>query len=334
MADFPRGGPLLAVNGLAVSFQRHRDAPVSRALRGVDLAVAAGEIHGLVGESGCGKTVTSTAVMGLLPVPPARVEAGTIVFEGRDLLALSAEERRRVRGRRIAMVFQEPARYLNPSLQVGEQITEMLGLHLGMGDADAERRAAELAGLVGLGGARRALAAYPHELSGGMKQRAMIAMAISCNPRLLIADEPTTALDVTLQLQILRLIVRLRETFRMGILFISHDLRLVRTIADRVTVMYAGRAVESGPAAGLYRDALHPYTRLLLASIPSAQKRGTRLRVIPGRVPDAQAIPPGCSFHPRCPIAEDRCRAEQPGSREHAPGHAAACHFVGKPWPD
>jgi oligopeptide transport system ATP-binding protein len=328
------GQPLLDIRGLAVSFQRDRDAPVSRALRGVDLSVTSSEIHGLVGESGCGKTVTSTAVMGLLPAPPARIEAGSIVFDGRDLLGLSSEERRKVRGRQVAMVFQEPARYLNPSLRVGGQITEMLRLHLGMSRPEATARAEELAGLVGLGGARRVLRAYPHELSGGMKQRAMIAIAISCNPRLLIADEPTTALDVTLQMQILRLIVRLRETFRMGILFISHDLRLVRTVADRVTVMYAGRAVETGPSNELYRGALHPYTRLLLASIPAAQKRGTRLRVIPGRVPDAQAIPPGCAFHPRCPIAEDRCRTEMPANREHAPGRAAACHCVGKPWPD
>jgi oligopeptide/dipeptide ABC transporter ATP-binding protein len=317
-----------------VSFQRDRDGPVSRALRGVDLTVNESEIHGLVGESGCGKTVTSTAIIGLLPEPPARIEAGTIVFEGRNLLVLSAEERRKVRGRKIAMVFQEPARYLNPSFRVGAQITEMLGLHMGMSRREAGQRAAELAGLVGLGGTRRALQAYPHELSGGMKQRAMIAMAISCNPRLLIADEPTTALDVTLQLQILRLIGRLRETFRMGILFISHDLRLVRTVADRVTVMYAGRVVEAASALSIYREALHPYTRLLLASIPAAQKRGTRLRVIPGRVPDAQAIPAGCAFHPRCPLAEDRCRTEMPESLEHERGHAAACHFVGKPWPD
>jgi oligopeptide transport system ATP-binding protein len=326
--------PLLAVRELAVSFQRDRGGPVSRALRGVDLGVEESEIHGLVGESGCGKTVTSTAIMGLLPEPPARIDGGSIVFDGRDLLGLSAEERRKVRGREIAMVFQEPARYLNPSFRVGSQITETLGLHLGMGRKEAEARAAELAGLVGLGGTRRVLRAYPHELSGGMKQRAMIAMAISCNPRLLIADEPTTALDVTLQLQILRLIVRLRETFRMGILFISHDLRLVRTVADRVTVMYAGRVVETAPALAIYREALHPYTRLLIASIPAAQKRGTRLRVIPGRVPDAQAIPAGCAFHPRCPLAEDRCRTEIPESRTHAPGHSAACHCVGKPWPD
>ena len=328
------GEPLLDVRGLAVSFQRDRNAPVSRALRGVDLSVASSEIHGLVGESGCGKTITSTAVMGLLPAPPAHIEGGSIVFEGRDLLGLSPEERRKVRGRQVAMVFQEPARYLNPSLRVGGQITEMLRLHLGMSRREAAARAEDLAGLVGLGDARRVLRAYPHELSGGMKQRAMIAIAISCNPHLLIADEPTTALDVTLQMQILRLIVRLRETFRMGILFISHDLRLVRTVADRVTVMYAGRAVETASADGLYREALHPYTRLLLASIPAAQKRGTRLRVIPGRVPDAQAVPAGCAFHPRCPIAEERCRTEMPECHEHATGHAAACHFVGKSWPD
>jgi oligopeptide/dipeptide ABC transporter ATP-binding protein len=198
----------------------------------------------------------------------------------------------------------------------------------------AHARAEELAGLVGLGGKRRVLASYPHELSGGMKQRAMIAMAISCNPSLLIADEPTTALDVTLQLQILRLILRLRESFGMGILFISHDLRLVKIVADTVSVIYAGRIVESAPRDELFRAQLHPYTRLLLQSIPSAQKHGTRLRVIPGRVPDAQSVPPGCAFHPRCPIAEEVCSRVVPESREHAPGHAAACHFVEKAWPD
>jgi oligopeptide transport system ATP-binding protein len=327
---------LLDVRGLEVSFDGRSGTP-ARALRGIDLAVAAGEIRGLVGESGSGKTVTSTCVMGLLPCPPARIGPGEILFKGRDLLLLSAEERRRVRGREIAMVFQEPARYLNPSFKIGTQITEMLGLHLGMGRAQAFARAEELASLVGLGGKRKVLASYPHELSGGMKQRAMIAMAISCNPALLIADEPTTALDVTLQLQILRLILRLRETFGMGILFISHDLRLVRIVADSVSVIYAGRIIESAAREELFRSPLHPYTRLLLQSIPSAQKRGTRLRVIPGRVPDAQAVPEGCAFHPRCPLAEDVCRREMPESRDYggaAGAHDASCHLVGKKWPD
>jgi oligopeptide transport system ATP-binding protein len=324
---------LLAVRNLAVSFGGRGEKP-ARALRGIDLDLAQGEIRGLVGESGSGKTVTSTSIMGLLPTPPARIEAGQILFRGRDLLSFSAEERRRVRGRQIAMVFQEPSRYLNPSFRIGTQITEMLAVHLGMDRQQARSRAEELAGFVGLGGVRRVLASYPHELSGGMKQRAMIAMAISCNPALLIADEPTTALDVTLQLQILRLVLRLRESIGMGILFISHDLRLVRIVADTVSVIYAGKIVESAPRETLYTAPLHPYTRLLLQSIPAAEKRGSRLRAIPGRVPDAQAVPGGCAFHPRCPLAEERCRREMPESVEHAAGHAASCFFVGKPWPD
>ncbi len=224
------------------------------------------------------------------------------------------------------MVFQEPSRYLNPAFRIGEQIGEMLRYHRGMDGRQASARAAELADLVGLGGGRRVLAAYPHELSGGMKQRAMIAMAISCEPSLLIADEPTTALDVTLQVQILKLLLKLREVLHMAILFVSHDLRLVRAIADRVSVMYAGRVVESGPAAALYDAPLHPYTRLLLQSIPSAQRRGTPLRVIPGRVPDARDIPSGCAFHPRCPLAADRCRKEDP--LQEAADHSVACHFA------
>jgi oligopeptide transport system ATP-binding protein len=332
MAGTP-GGALLDVRGLEVSFDGRSGMP-ARALRGIDLTVSAGEIRGLVGESGSGKTVTSTCIMGLLPTPPARIEAGEVLFKGRNLLGLSTEERRRVRGREIAMVFQEPSRYLNPAFKIVTQITEVLRLHLGMDRKAAEARAEELARLVGLGGKRRVLASYPHELSGGMKQRAMIAMAISCNPALLIADEPTTALDVTLQLQILRLILRLRESFGMGILFISHDLRLVKIVADTVSVIYAGRIVESAPRDELFRAPLHPYTHLLLQSIPSAQKHGSRLRVIPGRVPDAQSVPPGCAFHPRCPLAEQVCGEVMPESSEHAPGHGAACHFVGKKWPD
>jgi oligopeptide/dipeptide ABC transporter ATP-binding protein len=327
---------MLDVRGLTVSFHRpaRRGGAGARVLRGVSLSVSPSEVLGLVGESGCGKTVTSLSIMGLLAMPPGRVDAGSIIFRGRDLLSLGAEERRKVRGREIAMVFQEPSRYLNPVFTVGEQIAEMLRLHLSMDRAAASARAAELARLVGLTDARKALAAFPHELSGGMKQRAMIAMAVSCGPALLIADEPTTALDVTLQTQIIRLLLALRDTLRMGMLFISHDLRLVRTVADRVSVMYAGRVVETAPREALYGRPLHPYTRMLLQSIPSAGRRGTRLRVIPGRVPDPLEVPEGCSFHPRCPIAAERCRREEPPSVEHERGHAAACHFAGTKWPD
>jgi oligopeptide/dipeptide ABC transporter ATP-binding protein len=327
--------PLLDVRGLGLSFTTGRSggAPVP-VLRGVDLRVGQSEIHALVGESGCGKTVTCTAVLGLIPSPPARVASGTAHFKGRNLLTLGTEERRRVRGREIAMVFQEPSRYLNPAFTVGEQIGEVLRLHLGMDRRQARSRAAELAALVGLGDPRRILPAYPHELSGGMKQRAMIAMAVSCGPSLLIADEPTTALDMTLQLQIIRLLADLRESLAMAVLFISHDLRLVRTMADRVSVMYAGRVVESGPCEAVYGEPLHPYTRLLMQSIPTAQRRGERLRVIPGRVPDPRDMPAGCAFHPRCPLAAETCRREDPAQAEHRPAHGASCHFAGEPWRD
>ncbi len=321
---------LLSINNLGVSFTH--GAMKAQALRGIDLSLYAREIHGLVGESGSGKTVTSTCVMRLLPSPPGEITSGSIAFKGRDLLALPEHEMRKVRGREIAMVFQEPSKYLNPAFRIGEQITEMLILHLGLDKKSARAKAIELLGLVGLGKDGRVLDSYPHELSGGMKQRAMIAMAICCNPELLIADEPTTALDVTLQLQILRLIGKLRDRLGMGILFISHDLGVVKEVADRVSVIYAGRIVETADKARLFANPLHPYTRLLIMSVPDARKRGTRLATIPGRVPDADKTPEGCAFHPRCPIAEERCAHETPLLTEYETGHAAACHCVGKPW--
>ncbi len=320
------GEALLEVQDLAVRFGE------AQAARGVDLALAAGEIHGLVGESGSGKTVTATCILGLLPVPPARIERGRILYRGTDLLGLPEAERRRIRGRRIAMVFQEPARCLNPALKVREQITEMLTLHLGLEPAAALERARELVERVGLADSRRVLACYPHELSGGMKQRVMIAMAVSCDPSVLIADEPTTALDVTLQRQILRLILALRDRCGLGVLFISHDLGVVHEIADRVSVIYAGRIVECAPRERLFGGPLHPYTRLLLQSIPDARRRGTRLRAIPGRVPDAAHLPAGCAFHPRCPLATEPCARQVPPAVEQAPGHTAACLRIGAPW--
>jgi oligopeptide/dipeptide ABC transporter ATP-binding protein len=304
----------------------------AQALRGINLSLYKKEIHGLVGESGSGKTVTSTCVMRLLPSPPGEITSGSIAFKGTNLIALPENEMRKVRGREIAMVFQEPGKYLNPAFRIGEQITEMLILHLGMDKKAARAKATELLGLVGLGKDGRVLDSYPHELSGGMKQRAMIAMAICCNPELLIADEPTTALDVTLQLQILRLIAKLRDKLGMGILFISHDLGVVKEVADRVSVIYAGRIVETADKTRLFANPLHPYTRLLIMSVPDARKRGTRLATIPGRVPDADKTPEGCAFHPRCPIAEERCAHETPALAEYETGHAAACHFVGKSW--
>ncbi len=335
-----RSETLLQINDLDVTFEQSRgdlQVETAHALRGIDLTLGRGEVHSLVGESGSGKTITSTCVIGLLPMPPGKINHGQLLFKGRDLLKLSEAERRKVRGREIAMIFQEPAKYLNPALKVGEQITEMVILHLGMDKIEAGERALDLLEVVGLERSKRILKSYAHELSGGMKQRVMIAMAISCNPLLLIADEPTTALDATLQLQILKLILKLKNQLSMSVLFISHDLGVVYNISDRISVIYAGKIVESGSREDVFSRPLHPYTRLLFLSIPEAGKRGSRLRAIPGSVPDAEHIPSGCAFHPRCPIAEDICRTEIPRSRNNGQGgahHTAACHLIGKKWPD
>jgi oligopeptide/dipeptide ABC transporter ATP-binding protein len=323
---------LLHIRNLDVSFQQR--AGIAHALRGVDLNLKSGETHALVGESGSGKTVASMSVMGLLATPPCQVNGGEIIFQGKNLLSLSENQRRRLRGKDIGMIFQEPGKYLNPAYKIGEQISETLILHFAMTRNTAVEQALEFLNLVGLGKSKRVLNSYPHELSGGMKQRAMIAMAVACHPALLIADEPTTALDVTLQLQILSLIRSLREKFSMGILFISHDLGVVKEIADKISVIYAGKIVESATQQQLFTNPIHPYTNLLLLSIPDAAKRGTRLRVIPGMVPDAENIPEGCSFHPRCPLAEEKCRREIPPTIDYGDGHSAACFFIGKKWID
>jgi len=292
-----RADSTLEIRDLNVSFiQGEKEA---NALRGISLSLKRSEVHSLVGESGSGKTVTSTCVMGLLSTPPARINAGEIILGDQDLLLLEEKDRREIRGKDIAMVFQEPARYLNPTLKVGDQITEMLILHLGMEKTEAVERALEILDLVGLKGGKRILDSYPHELSGGMKQRIMIAIAISCNPSFLIADEPTTALDVTLQLQILNLMLSLKNRLDMGILFISHDLRVVHDISDWISVIYAGRIVESASRETLFADPKHPYTKLLFESIPDADKRRKRLQTIPGKVHDAENIPGGCGCKER-----------------------------------
>jgi oligopeptide/dipeptide ABC transporter ATP-binding protein len=323
---------LLEIKNLDISFVHEQG--LAHALRGVDLTVSSGETHALVGESGSGKTVTSMAIMGLLPIPPGKINGGEVLFQGRNLLALSESKKRLVRGKEIGMIFQEPAKYLNPAYKIGEQISETLMTHFQTDRRSASEQALEFLHLVGLGKNKRILDSYPHELSGGMKQRAMIAMAICCHPALLIADEPTTALDVTLQLQILRLIHRLKHKFTMGIMFISHDLGVINDISDKISVIYAGKIVESATKIQLFQNPLHPYTIMLLLSIPDAAKRGTRLRAIPGAVPDAAHIPAGCSFHPRCPLSEDICHVEIPASIDYDSGHFAACHFVGKKWID
>lgn len=323
---------LLDIQDLDVSFDAQQGS--AHALRGFNINLRPAETHALVGESGSGKTVTSMCIMGLLATPPGRVNRGKVIFQNRDLLQLSENQRRKVRGKDIGMIFQEPGKYLNPAYKIGEQITESLILHFQMGKKAASEKALELLNLVGLGKNRRVLSSYPHELSGGMKQRAMIAMAIACQPVLLIADEPTTALDVTLQRQILKLLLKLKDTFGMGVLFISHDLGVVKEIADRVSVIYAGKIIESATKNQLFENPLHPYAKLLLLSIPDAARRGERLRAIPGNVPDAEHIPAGCSFHPRCPLAEDVCRTEIPPDFTYGDSHTAACFMIGKKWID
>ena len=317
--------PTLEVRDLHVRFA----APGGdvEAVRGVDLVVAPGTIHALVGESGSGKSVTSKALLGLLPSPPATVNAASVQFQGQELITGRQIDVDRLRGTHISMVFQEPGKHLNPSRTIRQLLDELLRFHLRLDTRERERRAIELMEMVELS-PRQVLRSYPHELSGGMKQRALIAMAVSCNPTLLLADEPTTALDVTVQRQILDLLDRLRRELDMAVLFISHDLGVVQQIADTVSVIYAGRIIEHAAADELFSHPLHPYTDLLLRAIPDPDRRGKRLEAIPGRVPDAQTIPSGCAFHPRCPIAEDACALWTPEAREHRPAHAAECRRI------
>jgi oligopeptide/dipeptide ABC transporter ATP-binding protein len=289
--------PLLEVKGLRTSFYT-RDGVV-RAVDGIDFAVDRGEIMGLVGESGCGKSVTSLSILRLVG-PPGRIEAGEILFEGQDLLKTSNDAMRQIRGNRISMIFQQPTSSLNPVRDVGWQISEVLELHRGMKDKAARLRALDLLRMVGIPDPARRLASYPYELSGGMAQRVMIAMALACEPDLLIADEPTTALDVTIQAQILDLIRKLRDETGTAVILITHDLGVVAEMCDRVAVMYAGEIVEQTEVVSLFRDPLHPYTKGLIASIPVVGLINEELAVIPGNVPSLIDLPPACRFAPRC----------------------------------
>jgi oligopeptide/dipeptide ABC transporter ATP-binding protein len=316
--------PILKIRDLHVHYDS-ATGPV-RAVDGVSLDLQRGETYALVGESGCGKTATALSVLRL--VEPGRVVSGEILFEGRDLLQLSEKEMCGVRGNRIGMVFQEAAAALNPVLRVGAQVGESLRVHRGIGKKEALSEAVELLRAVRLADPERQARAYPHELSGGMKQRAMLAAAIACRPALLIADEPTTALDVTIQAQILELLRGLRDELGLTILLITHDLGVVAENADRVGVMYAGRLVEESPAGPLFRDPRHPYTRGLLASLPGASEASDgsrRLPSLPGSVPDPVKPPPGCRFHPRCPQVFDPCRDEEPAAIPTGEGRQAAC---------
>ncbi len=322
-SDSGSAGPLLEVDRLSVSFASEDGwIPV---VEDVSLAIPAGATIGLVGESGCGKSVTAMSIMRLLPTPPARIAGGGIHFDGTDLLAIEEAEMRHLRGDRIGMIFQEPMTSLNPTLTIGFQIAEVLRLHRATSGAAARQAAIDILGQVGVGPAARRVDQYPHQLSGGMRQRVMIAMALVCRPALLIADEPTTALDVTIQAQILDLLRRLQREMGMAILLITHDLGVVAETCDTVVVMYAGRVVEQAPVRALFGKPRHPYTQGLLAAAPSRATRGTRLRAIPGTVPAAGRRGAGCRFAERCGRALDRCRSEMPVLVEQAPGHSAAC---------
>ncbi len=324
--------PLLEIENLRTHF--YTADGVVRAVDGVSYCVHAGETLAVVGESGCGKSVTAMSILRLLPSPPARIVSGAIRFEGRDLLACSEAEMRRIRGNDISMIFQEPMTSLNPVLTVGRQIAETLELHQGLDRAAARQRAIEMLDLVRMPEPARRAAAYPHQLSGGMRQRVMIAMALACDPKLLIADEPTTALDVTIQAQILELMLDLKRKIGAAVILITHDLGVVAETAQRVVVMYAGRKVEEAPVEMLFARPRHPYTRGLMGSIPhlgaASQADGPRQRLaeIPGIVPRLTEAIPGCAFAERCSFAQERCRREAPPLEEHAPGHFSACWFA------
>ncbi len=318
---------LLEVQDLSVSFSTSR-GPVS-VLDGVSLSVREGEVVGLVGESGSGKSVTALSILGLLG-EQGRVVGGQIRLDGRDLVPLPEREWLKVRGRQVAMVFQEPMTSLNPLLTVGRQVAEVLEEHLGLGRQAALARAAELFRDVGIPDARRRIDDYPHQLSGGMRQRVMIAMAMACRPRLLIGDEPTTALDVTIQAQILALLRDLGRAAGTAVLLISHDLGVMAAMADRVVVMYAGQVVEEAPTAQLFREPRHPYTRLLLAVVPAVREKRARLSAIAGSIPAPTALPVGCRFHPRCPDAIALCREAAPILDAHGPGRWVRCWRAGE----
>ncbi|MFC4060316.1 ABC transporter ATP-binding protein [Planomonospora corallina] len=325
----PWGGvqhePLLAVEDLHVEFATRQG--VAKAVNGVGCTLEAGETLAVLGESGSGKSVTAQAIMGILDTPPARITRGRIRFRGTDLLQLNEDARAQVRGRRIAMVFQDALSALNPVFTVGWQIAEMFRVHQGASRKEAERRAVELMDRVRIPGARRRLHDYPHEFSGGMRQRIMIAMAVALDPEVLIADEPTTALDVTVQAQIMDLLAEIQRESGMGMILITHDLGVVADVADRIAVMYGGRIVENALVHDVYRAPAHPYTRGLLESVPRIDRKGRELHAIAGTPPNLLDMPPGCAFAPRCPYRQGDCVTAVPPLHPIGPTRASACHY-------
>ena len=319
--------PLLSVRDLRTWFDE--DDLTAKAVDGVSFDLDRGETLGIVGESGSGKSVTNLSIMRLIPSPPGRIVSGQIVFDGQDLLTLPAGRMRQIRGKRIAMIFQDPMTSLNPFMRVSHQLMEVTRLHLGHSKAEAYAHAVRMLETVGIPDARRRADSYPHEFSGGMRQRVMIAMALSCKPELLIADEPTTALDVTIQAQILDLIKTLKGETGTSVIMITHDLGVVAGMADRIMVMYAGRVFESAPTADLFARPANPYTAGLLHSVPDpTDETHAELYQIPGLPPDVARLPPGCPFAPRCDLAEAICREQAPPFVQVAPQHQSLCHFA------
>jgi peptide/nickel transport system ATP-binding protein len=319
----PMDDALLSVRDLAVYFQP--DGTVSRAVDGVSFDIEKGETVCLVGESGCGKSVSVLAILGLIPQPPGRIMGGRILFKGQNLLGLDEERMQEIRGNHIAMVFQEPMTSLNPVFRIGDQIKEAILVHERVDRGELNRRCLQVLKDVGIPSPEERLSDYPHQLSGGQRQRVMIAMSLACNPDLVIADEPTTALDVTIQAQILNLFQELQRKRGMSLLYITHDLGVVAKIAERIYVMYAGIIAEQGRTRDILHNPSHPYTQGLLASLPNPRKRGSMLHSIPGTVPDPALKPSGCPFHPRCSLAIDRCRLQFPDLCDYGDGHLSRC---------
>jgi len=319
---------LLKVKDLKTYF--YGEEKISRAVDGMNFHLDSRETLGLVGESGCGKSLTALSILRLVPEPPGKIVSGEIIFEGRDLLKLSEKEMRHVRGRQISMIFQEPMTSLNPVFTIEYQIAEMFLTHTKMTKKEAREKVVELLDQVKIPAPRERVKDYPHQLSGGMRQRVMIAMALACQPKIVIADEPTTALDVTIQAQILDLFLELKTNVKMSLIMITHDLGVIAEIADRVAIMYAGEIVEEAPVKDLFSHPLHPYTIGLLKCVPRIGETQQQLQTIGGTVPDPSEKPKGCPFHPRCFKAQKKCETDKPEMRELESGHWAACHFPGE----